>query len=194
MANLEKKVVRTGKPGPGSTVPEGTIIEVVTDEKILDPNDPRAVSTPAEGLGGSNPIAGLVAQSPNEVDGSGPSPQVNPHTGEVVVGNDANPTETSPVPANVATAESVDDLVTAEDVAEQNQPLSEAVDEVVAENGPTPAPAEPSPPAVEGDTENPPTNPDAVEPTPDPAAVEQPVESEPVPTEPETPVEPQPSE
>ncbi len=115
-ANLSKRVTKTGEPAAGSTIPAGVITEVQLDEKIVDPNDPRAVQVPEEGLGGGNPLDVHAQPTPNEVFGGG-SNYVNPHTGEIVSGPDADATEVSPTPTNVTPAESVSDVQTADDLA-----------------------------------------------------------------------------
>lgn len=149
-ANAARTVKRTGPPAPGNTVPEGTVVEVTLDEKISDPNDPRAVQVPEEGVGGGNPLDVHSQPSPNEVFG-GAANFVNPHTGEVVAGPDADATEVSPTPSNVETAETVEDVQTAADLEptvvseEEAKEEAKTPEEVFAEPESTP-PADEEPP------------------------------------------------
>lgn len=145
MPNKKVSVQRAGKV-PGHTSVEGKVESVALDEIVVDPNDPRAVQTPESLVGSSNSLDVYLEPTPNEVFGDEPEAQINPHTGEKV----DEATTPSPVPSNVEAVESVDDVLTADDVTGIEDDGSESPepepDVVIEPSEPAPEPTpEPSP-------------------------------------------------
>ena len=151
MANAKQTITKTTLPVTHSQRGEEVVTGYVDSSHILDPNDPRAVQVPTEGLGGGNPLDVHTQPTPNEVAGDQPAEHVNPHTGEVVSGSDAEPSETSPVPDTVPAAESVDDVTTGADATTETpaEEVREETDPVVVEVEDPNAPGEPAAPAEE---------------------------------------------